>query len=92
MSRLQVPLFKDPRFQIDQDRCTGCLLCALACSFIKTSTFGLSDSLVRIGRDLARGSHERYSITFDGGCDGCGFCVRYCNYDAIVRLERSAGA
>ncbi|MDP6510851.1 MAG: 4Fe-4S binding protein [Dehalococcoidia bacterium] len=79
----QAPLSKDHRFHIDPDKCTGCLLCSLACSFIKTSAFGLSHSLVHIQRDLVRGSHERFRISFDDGCDGCGLCARYCNFDAI---------
>lgn len=83
MTSSRVPLSKDRRFQVNPEKCTGCLLCALACSFIKTSAFGLSYSLVHIRRDLARGSHERFSISFDDGCDGCALCVHYCNYDAI---------
>ncbi len=87
-----IPLHKDSRFKIDSDKCTGCLLCALACSFVKTQAFGLAQSRVQIGRDLVKGPQERYSISFSDNCDGCGVCAHYCNYDAIQRLQPVSAA
>ena len=90
VAKSQVPSSKKLRFQIDNDKCTGCLLCSMACSFIKTSAFGLSQSLVIIKRDMGKGTHERYSICFDDACDGCGFCAHYCNYDAILDKQHGS--
>lgn len=67
-------------------RCTGCLLCQLACTQVKTATYGLSQALVAVTRI---GFEERYDVRFGPDCDACGFCVNYCAYDAIGRTRNA---
>lgn len=66
-------------------RCTGCVLCQLACTHIKTSAYGLSQALIEVTRI---GFEERYDVRFKPECDSCGFCANYCAYDAIERVRR----
>ncbi len=67
---------------VRSENCTGCQLCKLACSFIKTSSFSLSHSYIQITR---LGTAEQYEVSFTPECDRCGFCVNYCGFDAIAR-------
>lgn len=71
------------------ENCTGCQLCRLACSHIKTSAFGLSQALIKIDRV---GFDERYVVGFTPECDRCGFCVNYCCFGAIERAGPSGTA
>ena len=70
------------------EKCTGCHLCRLACTHIKTSTFGLSQALIEITRV---GLDEKYEVSLKPECNRCGFCVNYCGYGAIERAA-SVGA
>lgn len=68
------------RIRIGSEKCTGCLLCKLACSMVKTKKYSYSRALI----DVARVDNvERYRVTLKQGCDGCGYCVQYCAYGAL---------
>ena len=62
------------------ENCTGCLMCQLSCSFVKTSAFCPADSFITIER---LNKSERYDVRFTDECDACGACTKYCYYDAI---------
>lgn len=72
--------------EIRSENCTGCQLCRLACSFVKTSSFSLSRSFIDIRRI---GGEERYEVGLLPDCDLCGFCVSYCCFGAISRARPS---
>ena len=69
------------RIEVISDECRGCHLCELACSFYKTGVFKLSNSRVNVKRDIDR--IERYEVNLLDACDGCGWCARFCNFDAV---------
>ncbi len=62
------------------DNCTGCIMCQLACSFVKTSEFSPAKSFIDVDRV---GKSETYKVSFKEDCDACGVCEQYCYYDVI---------
>lgn len=79
------------RFQyivkINQDRCTGCQACVLACSFHHSKIFSLSDrSSIKVFRSNQDGEIK---IDYDqGSCDMCideeiPLCMQFCAMEAI---------
>lgn len=64
------------------DKCTGCLLCQFACSYMKTRAYSVSQALLSVAR---AGMREKYTVSFKEECDACGYCVKYCAFDAISR-------
>ena len=64
------------------ETCSGCLCCALACSFF-TSTeraFNPSQSKIRIVPDPDDG---RFEIEFTEDCTLCGICADYCEFGVL---------
>jgi len=62
------------------DRCTGCLRCELACSYMQTGTFQPSKSVIRVAPLEAHTSYAPYT------CVQCaeGWCMAACPVDAIT--------
>ncbi len=82
---------KKDRIQITSENCTGCLLCQLTCSVVKTDKYSYSHALIDVKRV---GNVERFQVSLKPECDGCGVCISYCAYDAIIdatkpRVERN---
>lgn len=71
--------------KVKSQNCTGCQLCMLVCSFVKTSSFSLSQSRIVITRLMAR---ECYEVSFTPECDLCSLCINYCCFDALERGDR----
>lgn len=64
---------------VDAQRCTGCLICQLACSFAYTGRFNPANARIAV-------EHERKEIYFTDGCaENCHLCARYCAYGALTR-------
>ncbi len=63
--------------------CSGCRLCALACSFYNSSQreFSLAAASIRIER-VGNESVFRPRVLED--CIGCGVCVSYCEYGVLA--------
>jgi len=61
------------------DQCTGCHLCAMACSLLYTNVVNPLEANIRIMRK----SNITEKIVFDAGCRRCGHCTTVCNYGAI---------
>ncbi len=77
------------RLAANESKCSGCLRCALACSFF-TSTerlFNLSQSKISI---LPRFDQGGFEVILDENCNGCGICIAYCGYDALQLEEVQA--
>ena len=64
--------------RIATQRCTGCLMCQLACSEHHTKVFNPS-----LSRILVEVSGVDCSIRFSDECNKCGICVDYCFYEAL---------
>ena len=63
------------------DNCVGCVLCQLACSWVKHGEFNPAKSFIDIQRNELREGHWKASFTED--CDVCGYCFSFCHFDAI---------
>ena len=73
--------------EIKMEQCTGCKLCELACSAVKTGSFAPSESRVRVS--LVDIPEIPVPILLDS-CDYCfgnPVCVRFCNPGAMVWKE-----
>ena len=69
------------------ERCAGCLMCQMRCSYRLTKAFNPSRSQVEIlRRPEAQGKRE-FAIVFREGCDQCGLCATHCTYGALTRRD-----
>lgn len=66
------------RIMTDDEQCTGCLRCQLACSFSYTKSFNPSAARVHI--DFFG---VECSIRFTEDCVSCGLCADNCFYGAL---------
>ena len=68
------------------ENCSGCLRCALACSFFKSPErkFNLSQSRITVLPGWEQGEYE---ITLSEECDGCGICVEYCEFGVLSKSK-----
>jgi ferredoxin len=75
--------------QIDQDNCSGCMRCALACSFFTTSEreFNPSKSKITILPNWEQGIYE---VALSDDCTNCGICVPYCEFHVLKRGKEVA--
>ncbi len=71
--------------QVATERCTGCLMCQLACSDHRSKVF--NPSLARLMIEV---SGLDCSIRFAEECDRCGICVDYCFYGALHKEPMEA--
>jgi hypothetical protein len=74
----------EKHIEIRMDQCTGCRLCELACSAVKTGEFNPQDSRIKVS--LVNIPEIPVPTLLDS-CDYCfgnPVCVRFCNPKAIV--------
>lgn len=73
------------KFDIDitLDRCTGCLRCQLACSYLHTGAFNPPAARILIST-----ADSDRSITFTDECTGCGVCAEECLFGALEKRTR----
>ncbi len=65
------------------DRCTSCIRCQLACSYLHTGAFNPAAARILISiTDSDR------SITFTEECTGCGVCADECLFGALEKRAR----
>lgn len=67
-----------------EENCSGCHLCALACSFFISPerAFSLSKSQIRVERT---DGENRFKVDLLEDCLGCGICVDYCHYGVLSK-------
>ncbi len=71
---------------IDAEKCTGCLICQLICSFTYTRAFNPAKARIVI-------EHDGQEIRFADECvENCHLCTRYCVYGAITRKDEASKA
>ncbi len=63
--------------------CSGCRLCAMACSFYNTRERELSLAAASIRIDRLR-NENTFSPQVLEECTGCGTCVPYCEYGVLA--------
>ena len=65
------------------EKCSSCLCCQLACSFVHTNSFALAKAKIVLNfvGDLER------KISFLEECKKCGVCASYCNYGALEVIK-----
>lgn len=61
------------------ERCVGCLICQMICSFVNYGVFNISKAKVKITRGVSG-----TLIEFREDCKKCGSCARWCVYGALV--------
>ena len=69
------------------DRCTGCMQCELACSWVQTGTFAPSRSLIRVSVFDEEASYAPYTCL---QCDEA-WCMNACPVNAIA-IDPATGA
>ncbi len=67
------------------ERCNGCQICQLICSFVHEKVFNPTKAAIRIER---LGGKTEFGISFTPECDHCGICADYCLYGALIRVSR----
>ncbi len=73
--------------QILPDKCTGCMQCELACSWVQTGTFQPSQSLIRVNVFDEQASYAPFACV---QCDEA-WCMNTCPTNAIaIDLETGA--
>jgi anaerobic carbon-monoxide dehydrogenase iron sulfur subunit len=74
---------------VDNDRCTGCEICAMTCSMTKFGEYNPQKSHIKVIKNW----YLDVNIpSIDMGCDYCGRCVEWCPTAAlkIVSMEEAA--
>lgn len=71
------------------DRCTGCKICELTCSMVKSGEYNPQKSYIKLIRNWEM---DVNIATLNLKCDFCGKCVEWCPTDAIsfVTFEEAA--
>jgi carbon-monoxide dehydrogenase iron sulfur subunit len=69
------------------DRCTGCMQCELACSWVQTGTFAPSKSVIRVNVFDEEASYAPYTCL---QCDEA-WCMSACPVNAIA-IDNATGA
>ena len=68
---------------IHEEKCTGCRICQLMCSYIYQNKFAPTEAFIKI--------IDEYGLTpkisFLEGCKKCGQCARHCLYGALELKE-----
>ncbi|MCP4763360.1 MAG: hypothetical protein GY870_16420 [archaeon] len=70
------------RVEVHPEKCTGCLLCQLACSFTYSGKFNPFSSWIRI--EWIPGDSK---ITFMDECKDCGICSDHCFYGCLKKVN-----
>lgn len=73
--------------QIVPEKCTGCMQCELACSWVQTGTFAPSQSLIRVNVFDEEASYAPYTCV---QCDEA-WCMMACPTNAIA-VDPATGA
>jgi len=70
---------KKAEITVDTKKCTGCLVCALHCSYTKQGLFNPMKAYIRISTCL----DEPNKVFFTNDCDSCGICAHFCPYGCL---------
>ena len=65
---------------ISPNKCVGCYICRLACSFKFFEEFNIFSARIDVNWIL-----DKTEITFTNECTDCGTCADYCMYGCLTR-------
>jgi len=68
---------------IHKERCTGCRICQLWCSYIHNQKFIPSKAYIKVQNEY----DLNVEISFSEDCSQCGQCANYCLYNALEIKE-----
>ena len=72
--------------KVVENRCVGCLTCALWCSYAKHNEINPCKAYIIVERK----SNNEFNIRFTEECDKCCVCVANCYYGAI-EMDKERG-
>jgi ferredoxin len=72
---------KDRHIEAHPERCNGCLLCQLRCSYRFEKRFNPLRAAITV--DPFHQGGLGYAMGFDDRCDACGLWAQVCQYDAL---------
>jgi len=72
---------KDFPMLVYPEKCTGCRTCQVMCSIRYLGEFNPLKSFIVVNRDHGK---RTTSIDFTDDCTWCGYCARFCPYDALI--------
>lgn len=81
MMKLKKQIKKEIIFHAD--KCTGCHICELMCSFTYLKRFSPNKAFIQIINEYELVPQ----IKFKNECNRCGICVYYCLYGALELRE-----
>lgn len=70
------------------DKCTGCSICMLACSWARKKTHQPSCACIRV--EVDEKTFGRTMLLDDALCNGCLSCVNSCPAEALVDVGRTS--
>ena len=74
---------------VDGEKCTGCQVCELICSMVKTGEYNPQKSCIRVLKNI----ELDVSIpVIETTCDFCGKCAEWCFQEAIRFVDYEEAA
>ncbi|MEW6334531.1 MAG: FAD-dependent oxidoreductase [Thermodesulfobacteriota bacterium] len=70
---------------VEEAKCRSCFVCQLVCSLKFEGAFNPSKAAITILPVMQGSGSAHVGISFEDKCDGCGLCVRYCPFGALMR-------
>ena len=74
---------KKEEIVINPEKCTGCKICMLYCSYLHFKKFIPSEARIRIENEYGLIP----TISFLDECTNCGQCALHCPYGALIIKE-----
>jgi ferredoxin len=81
---------KDLILVVDAEKCTGCKICELVCSFNITNEYNPRKSLIKIINNREFGVF--IPVLKESDCKGCEKCVKACPTQALFFVEPKEAA
>ncbi len=70
------------KIDVNEEKCVGCKLCMLACSWAKDKTYCLANSVIQVEIEEKK---FKTKITIDETqCTGCKLCIKNCPEGALL--------
>ena len=77
------------KVEVHPERCVGCMICLLRCSFKWTDSFNplkANSEVIRVG------GTKTSEIRFKDTCENCGYCTQFCIFGARTLKEEGGVA